>query len=56
MREVLTLLGVYNVTQYEVVTWLTSALEHKMGDDDSTKRLENLLDDLNELSWNVQES
>lgn len=53
MREVLVLLGIHNVTQYEVVTWLASALEHKMGDEDTPKRLEALLDDLNELSWNV---
>lgn len=53
MFKVLELLKKYNVTEYELVTWLSSALEHKLGDEDCSKRIESLVDELNTLSYQV---
>lgn len=51
MEKALALLKKYNVTEYELVTWLASSLENRMGNEDCTERMENLMDDLNDLSW-----
>lgn len=50
MTKVLALLEKYNVTEYELVTWVASALEHRIGGDNCTERMEQLSRDLNVLS------
>jgi hypothetical protein len=53
VNKTLELLAKYNVTEYEMVTWLSNALEHKLGDDDCTERIEKLIGELNALSYRV---
>lgn len=55
MDKLLELLKKYDVTEYEAVTWIASALEYKLGDDDCTERIEKLVDSLNALSWRAYE-
>lgn len=55
MKATLELLKKYKVTEYELVTWLSSALEYKIGDDDYTKRLEYMTNELDALSRKVYE-
>ena len=53
MNKVLDLLAKYIVTEYELVTWLTTALEYKACDDNCTERMNSLRKELNVLSWHV---
>ncbi len=55
MEKVLFLLKKYNVSEYEVVTLLASGVEQKIDYVDN-ESLEKLLDDLNVLSWNVNDT
>ncbi len=52
-KSLVELLNKYNVTDYEIVTWLSNALEYKLGDDDCTERIEKLVDELNALSYRI---
>ena len=53
MKDVLALLKKHSVSEYEVVIWLTAALEYQVGEEDYTERLDGLRKELNVLSWHV---